>query len=395
MSASATDRPAPLRAILAVTFLGSVAGGVFWAAIFFVTAAHYGFSPSRNLVLAAAMGTLYALTAATTGHLMRTLLARWSPRAVLQAALAAWTAAGLLPLFAAGEPAMWAAGLLGAVASALTWPVVESYLGAGRHGADMRAAIGWFNVTWTPAVAAGLLLLPLVSRASALGPLALSAAGSAAALLSTWMLPRQPGAHEAAAAAGAVGVEYPRLRQAAQWLLPFSYVLCSAMSPVLPHRLAELGALGMAGVIAALWMVARFVTLLAMWQSGFWHGRWGTLAIAAVALAVGLAGILLAPTLALLAAGLVVFGTGMGLTYYASLYYALAVGRAEVDAGGNFEALIGLGYLGGPLLGVAARAALPGASAAATVGLSWLVMAAGAVGALRAYLAARRARARS
>jgi hypothetical protein len=41
----------------------------------------------------------------------------------------------------------------------------------------------------------------------------------------------------------------------------------------------------------------------------------------------------------------------MGLTYYAALYYALAVGHAEVDAGGNFEALIGLGYCVGPLLG--------------------------------------------
>ena len=47
---SGTDRPAPLHAVLAVTFAGSLSGGVFWAAIFFVTAGHYGFSPARNLV---------------------------------------------------------------------------------------------------------------------------------------------------------------------------------------------------------------------------------------------------------------------------------------------------------------------------------------------------------
>ena len=46
----------------------------------------------------------------------------------------------------------------------------------------------------------------------------------------------------------------------------------------------------------------------------------------------------------------------MGLTYYAALYYSLAVGHAAVDAGGTFEALIGFGYFGGPLLGLAARA---------------------------------------
>ncbi len=387
-----TDRPAPLGAVLTVTFLGSLSGGVFWAAIFFVTAGHYGFSPARNLVLAAVMGTVYALTAATAGRLMRTVLARLAPRAVLQAALATWTVAGVLPLLLAGEPVMWLSGLLGALASAITWPVVESYLGAGRHGAAMRAAIGWFNVTWTPAVAAGLLLLPLVSRVSDLGPLALSAAGSAAALLATRMLPLYPGAHEAAAAEAAVGPEYPRLRQAAQWLLPFSYVLCAAMSPVLPHRLTELGAGDAAGTIAALWMLARFVTLAAMWRTGFWHGRWGTLALGTASLALGFAAILLAPSLAGLAAALVIFGSGMGLTYYASLYYALAVGHAEVDAGGNFEALIGVGYLGGPLLGVAAGAALPTHTAGATVGLALLVMGVGSAGAFAAYLAARRAR---
>src|SRR6185503_264722 len=146
-----------------------------------------------------------------------------------------------------------------------------------------------------------------------------------------------------------------------------------AMSPVLPHRLAELGAGGAAGVIAAVWMMARFVTLALMWRTGFWHGRWGTLGLAGIALTAGLAGILLAPSVALMATGLAVFGLGMGLTYYASLYYALAVGRAGVDAGGNFEALIGIGYLGGPLVGVAARAAVPAHSDAAAVVLCSLV----------------------
>jgi tetratricopeptide (TPR) repeat protein len=40
--------------------------------------------------------------------------------------------------------------------------------------------------------------------------------------------------------------------------------------------------------VAALWMLARFVVLVAMWRTGFWHGRWATLAAGAVALAAGL-----------------------------------------------------------------------------------------------------------
>ena len=224
--------------------------------------------------------------------------------------------------------------MLGAVASAVTWPIVESYLSAGRHGAEMRAAIGWFNVTWTPATALGLLLMPIVTQVGMLAALALSAAGSLAALIATFRLPRQPGAHEADVAQAAVGREYRHLLRAASWLLPMSYILCAAMSPLLPHRLAAVSGGTAGGGVAALWMVARFATLLTMWRTGFWHGRWGTLALGAPrwrpawrpdagGVAAGAGG------------GLVVFGVGMGLTYYAALYYSLSVGHAAVDAGGT------------------------------------------------------------
>jgi len=383
--------------VLAVTFLGSVSGGVFWASIFFVTSVHYAFSATRNLVLAAVMGAIYAVAARAAGPVSRASLPGVTPRTVLVAALGAWTMAALAPVLAGrAEAVLWAGALLGAGASALVWPVVESYLAAGRHGARMRAALGWFNVIWTPAVATSLLLLPLVGQGGPLGTLALSAAGSAAALVAVLAtLPAVPAHHEPDVARAAVGPEYPFLVRSAGWLLPMSYVLCSSLAPILPHRLAEVGGGGAgSGAIAALWMVARFVTLFVMWRTGFWHGRWGTLAAAAVALAGGLALVLLGQTLAALAAGLLVFGIGMGLSYYAALYYSLAVGHAAVDAGGTFEALIGVGYLGGPLLGLAAwAAATPGHAARAMVALCWLVVAGACGGALRPYLAARRKRA--
>ena len=391
---SRTDRPAPLGAVLTVTFTGSLSGGVFWQAIFFLTAGHYHFSPARNLTLAAVMGAIYAIAAAGAGVLVRRFSSASSPRAVLMAALAIWTVAAGMPLLAAhSEPALWAAALLGAAASAVTWPIVESYLSAGRHGAEMRAAIGWFNVTWTPATALALLLMPIVSQAGSLAALVLSAAGSIAALAATFALPARPGAHEADAAQAAVGREYPYLMRAGSWLLPMSYILVAVMSPLLPHRLAAVGGGAGAGGVAALWMVARFATLLVMWRSGFWHGRWATLALAVGALAAGLAAVMLAPSLVVLAGGLILFGVGMGLTYYGALYYSLAVGHAAVDAGGSFEALIGFGYFAGPVLGLAARAMVePAHAASSTVGLAWLVTAGCSTGALGRYLAARRAR---
>ncbi|MBC8134178.1 MAG: hypothetical protein H7X95_14445, partial [Deltaproteobacteria bacterium] len=139
-----TRRPAPLTAVLAVTFLGSIGSGGFWAGIFFVTAAWYGFSPVRNLALASLMGVVYAVAAAFAGRLLRAV-ERWlSPRSALAGTLCVWGLVAVLPLLAPGlEWVLWVAAIIGAAASAVMFPIVESYLTAGRHGRDMRSAIGW------------------------------------------------------------------------------------------------------------------------------------------------------------------------------------------------------------------------------------------------------------
>jgi hypothetical protein len=394
MPAAPARDPAPLPVLLGITFLGSVSGGAFWAGTFFVTAQHYGFSAVRNLVLAGAMGAAYAVAARGTGALLRRL-ERWSsPRAVLAATLAVWGLSALAPLaFRDAESALWIAALLGSAASAVTWPIVESYLAAGRHGARMRSAIGWFNVTWTPAVAVPLLLMPLLARSDVLWTIGLSGVTNAVALLLVLALPRRPAAHAPEAAQAAVGREYRWLGRSASWLLPLGYVMSSTLAPVLPHRLAAVGVGTLPeSVVADTWLIARFLTLAVMWRVGFWHGRWGTLCAAGLALVGGLALTLLAESLAAVVAGLFLFGAGMGLTYYAALYYALAVGHAAVDAGGTFEALIGLGYCVGPALGLAGHA-LGGAHAGSgTVALTSGAALLASAAALRPYLEARRAR---
>jgi hypothetical protein len=399
---------APLGSVLAVTFFASIAGGAFWTGIFFVTAQHHHFSPARNLVLAATMGLCYALAARFTGALLRRLERRFSPRAILSGTLSLWGLAALVPLGARdAEPLFWAVALVGAVASAVTWPVVESFLAAGRHGAEMRAALGWFNVVWTPATALSLLLLPLVAPLDVLYTLALSGPANAVALLALLWLPSRPGAHATEAAAAAVGREYPALMQAASWLLPLSYLMSATLSPILPHLLARVDGGGAfpTSVVAATWMVARFLTLAVMGRLPFWHGRWGTLFVAGLALASGLALVFLGAGLPAIVGGLFLFGVGTGITYYAALYYTMAVGHGAVDAGGGFEALIGAGYCLGPFLGLAALAVAgsPAAGAGAladerarslSVLFTWGASALFVLRALRPYLAVRRERTR-
>ncbi len=389
----ADARPARLANVLSVTFLASVSGGAFWAGIFFVTARQYHFSNARNLVLAGVMGLLYAVAARETGRISRALQAHLSPRAVLGCALAVWGLASLLPLLApTRESLLWLAALIGAPTSAMTWPLIESFLGAGRHGARMRAALGWFNVTWTPATAVPLLLLPLFGPEHALWAISLSGLTNAGALVALIWLPPRPAPHGAEAAVASVGREYPWLLRTASWLLPLSYLMSATLSPVLPHRLSALGGHIPESVVAATWMGARFSALAVMWRARFWHGRWGTLAAAAAALVGGMALVLTAPTLAGVVAGLLLFGSGMGITYYSALYYSLAVGHAAVDASGTFESLIGLGYCVGPLIGLSGQAAAGAHAGSATVALTWVVAGAVSVPALRPYLQARRRR---
>lgn len=342
---------APLSVVLTVTFLGSIASGTFWAGLFFVSANVYRFSAAGNLGLGAVMGAVYALAARASGRLAHGR----APRQVLSAALVTWTLAALLPLVLPGSrPALWACALIGSAASATTFPVVESFLTAGRHGPEMRSAIGQFNLTWTPATALPLIVLPLFAGRPA-GSFLVSAAASTAAWLAMWWLPAHPGRHEPEAAGAAIGPTYRALLAVASWLLPISYVVSATLAPVLPHRLAAVGVGAEASLVAALWMAARFLALLVMWRSHFWHGRWGSLIAGSGALVTGLVLVLAAGTPAVLVAGLLLYGAGMGMIYYSSLYYVMAVGHAAVDAGGNFEALIGVGYCVGPLLGLLAH----------------------------------------
>jgi hypothetical protein len=200
--------------------------------------------------------------------------------------------------------------------------------------------------------------------------------------------------HDPDVAVANVSAEYPMLLRSARVLLPTSYLLNAAMSPILPYRFAQLReemefSIQMETPAAATWMVCRVVAMLVMWRVGFWHGRWGTLLLGGATMTGGFGLVVLAPDLWWLLVGLGVLGVGLGMVYYAALYYAMSVGRAEVDAGGTHEALIGMGYSLGPLAGLLGTAIGGGA---AVVGIVWAMVGLGAASALQPYRRARRLR---
>ncbi|MEM1423441.1 MAG: MFS transporter, partial [Planctomycetota bacterium] len=217
----------------------------------------------------------------------------------------------------------------------------------------------------------------------------------ALALIGVRWLPRFPprhgsGAHdhdpdEAAA--------YRRLLSCFRLLLMGSYILHSAMTPLLPARFEQLSVSGPERVLyASAWMGARILAFAVLERWHGWHGRRRTLVWAGGSMALGFAGVLLAPGPWWAVGALVVLGAGIGSAYAAALYYAMEVGDAQVDAGGAHEAMIGIGYTGGPLAALLAVGA-------ADVGLigrgsvdAWVLGSVGAVGLAVGVVIVRRAR---
>lgn len=393
--ASPPARPAPLHTLLVVSFLASLGTGVMWNGISFVAKDAFGWGEAANFALLAITAAMYALWALALGAVMRATRSWLSPRMVVVLSLAVM-GLGCLPIGIWPNSAMlWLAACVASIAAASLWPVVESYIAGGRHGHAMRSALGWWNLAWTIAVPVAMALMaPLLAGGHAVLAIVLLAPINALALMLLPWLPARPAPHDQEDAAAEMTAEYPHLLHSLRALLPCSYVLVGALSPLMPYRLADLGVdIAWQTPIVAMWMLGRIVVLVLLWRTSFWHGRWGTLLLGALCLFGGFVAVVLGPSLWLLLAGLAAFGVGMGVIYYAAIYYALTVGHAEVDAGGKHEALIGAGYTLGPLIGLLAFTVWEGRTGAAwlVVG-TYLVSIAAVAVAIRAYLKARRAR---
>ncbi|MFG0258788.1 MAG: hypothetical protein ACF8LK_00435, partial [Phycisphaerales bacterium JB041] len=371
--APALRGPSPLWAVQSVVFLASMGTGVVTNGIFFIAKESSGFTPRMNFALGSLLGVMYILGAAGVGPTLRRMAAR-SPRVSSRGVLAGLSitlglAAMVPPAVAFFVPERAAAGVwlgvaLYAPCSGAFWPIVESYLGGGRSGHPLRRAIGQFNVIWALAVLLSLwAMAPLLDRM----PLGVLLVFGVLQLASTALLipmGREPGRHLPEHLEPHPPVYVPLLTTF-RLLLPTSYFVVSIWSPYAPDVLDRLAVdVGWQTPVAATWMLSRFVVFIAMERWHGWHGRWWLVAVGAVGMVGGIGIALAAPLVGgplgvgLLLAGLALLGIGNGVIYVASLYYAMEVGAGEVEAGGTHEALIGMGFAGGPLTGLLAVGAV-------------------------------------
>ena len=404
-SASA-PAPTPLVAVLVLTFLGSMGTGAVTNGFSFIASEGLGYGRKMNLLLALVLGGTYIVGALLAGRLVaRISIARgWlSPRGLLGIALVIIAIACQLPMLAQVvapdlmEPALWAFIIIFSPATGIFWPIVEGYLSGGRSGRVLRSAIGRFNIVWSMALVISFwLMAPLLGKNpflifSLLGVLQLFMCG----LL--WWFPAHPPKHLPEHHEPTPEV-YVSLLTIFRVLLIASYIVLSALSPLLPIVEDKLGVdVHWKTPLASAWLTSRVLLFVFFERWHGWHGRWWTPWTGMGLMVAGFSACMMSAMagslgLATLLFGLIIMGFGIAITYYGALYYAMAVGNAEVEAGGKHEAVIGLGYTLGPMLGLGGLGISGGEAESFRVWVIVLVTGAVIVSALLGWALVRRNR---
>jgi MFS family permease len=105
------------------------------------------------------------------------------------------------------------------------------------------------------------------------------------------------------------------------------------------------------GLLLSLITVAQGLCFLALGRSTRWHYRFRPLLLFQGVAVMGMGALMFTHHPAGFAGGLLLLGIGRGMSYSASLYYALVAGRERGVQTGIHEMLIGAAFVFGPFLG--------------------------------------------
>ena len=379
----------PLGRLLVITFIESLATTLIERGVYFYSHDRLGFTDGENLGLALGFGVAYALGAMASHGLAK----RATEKRLLVFSLLAQFAGFATLFFSAGATLLVVMNTVLGCINGVKWPVIESYVNAGRTPEGQARAVGLFNISWAPAVAVALVLAgPLIGWWS---PSLFAAAGllNLVSLVLARPLSRRPAHlefdHPGRPAPGAL-VRLRSLLTASRWSMLGSYSLMWVLAALLPRVYADLAIdVRAATALSALLDGVRAATFLGLGLWVGWHNRRWTQVIVIFGLPAGFFLALFGPNLAAalgggsglglatVLVGEVLFGLVAGTTYYAALYYAMVVKNAAVEAGGVHEGLIGAGFAIGPLAGLAGGWLAPmlgGPVAGMTAGIAPIVI---------------------
>lgn len=329
-----------LSASICLAALLSVTGGIVGHGIYFLAHSVWQFDDQKNLLLAGALWLPYVPMALLAGPLS----ARFGSPKVLGGLTLLMILCGIGLGLKPPEAGLWLLAPLYNGAAGMAWPLIEAGVSRGRQGADLSRAVGLFNLTWAITLIPGLWVVDQGGSLPVIFGILIALHLCCFPLL-WWM-----GGTQAIAVPEVGLAAWQPLLRSARILLPLSYLLLDGLVPLLPGRWEALG-VAHGAAWTPLWMVARVGIFALMIRFPQWHGKRWPLVLGMILLIIGFATVLAAPSAWSMGIGLLAFGMGHGLVYYNALYYGMALGHGDsAKAGGWHEAMIGLGYLSGPLL---------------------------------------------
>jgi MFS family permease len=253
----------------------------------------------------------------------------------------------------------------------LTWPALEALMSEGEPPVRLQSLVGIYNVVWAVAGASAYFTGGVLMQKLGLKSLFIVPAGLLflEMYMASWLekkAQRQP----------PVAVDRPLLRPAPEgyaspispalflrmaWLAnPLAYLAINTVVSSIPTLAKHFQFTPMrAGFVCSIWLFVRagaFV-ILRLWPK--WHYRFRFLAGAYITMVVSFGAMLLARNVGLLIAAQALFGLGVGLLYYSSLFYSMDVGETKGEHGGIHESAIGAGSATGPAMAAAALAFFP------------------------------------
>lgn len=232
------------------------------------------------------------------------------------------------------------------------WPPLQAWLGRDKDRRGLLRTLGGFNVSWSLGVMVGPVIGGRLYAIDRAWPFTLAAAGAGLifVLLLLVRVRETPAAmHDNEAAPRPSAGPFLRIAWTANFATFFA---TGAVRSLFPKLASDLGILPTPlGQLMALIGVAQLAAFFIVSRTERWQFRLAPLVIAQC---LGIAGLLTlaagnSPRIFML--GMLTQGILAGVTFTSSLFYSLYAGGPGGRRAGPHEAILGSGFLFGPILG--------------------------------------------
>jgi len=246
--------------------------------------------------------------------------------------------------------------ILGAITGVVVaglWPPLQAWIGQGKEGRRLLHALSGYNISWSLGVLAGPVLGGLLYAVYPTGVFALCAALMGLLAIGLTVVRVREEEVPAAAASGPTSFPLARRFLPIAWIANFAtFFSGGAIRALFPKLAGDLKiSPELLGYLLGLIGVAQLVTFVVLARGGWWQFRWGPLAAIQLVGAGGLFLLAASQSPFILGVALLLHGLQAGVTFTASIFYSLYTRGGGGRRTGFHEAIIGSGFLFGPLLG--------------------------------------------